>query len=112
MAHTIQTWNQHTDFHPSRQAIFSWIVYGGGAAMEIWAPQHFYRVGSLVSQILAVIFWLTAWAWSADTASAWIKASDLYIYKGSNPLKSFGGALAGCAAIGAVAWSVLTRFDG
>ncbi|KAK3896701.1 hypothetical protein C8A05DRAFT_39751 [Staphylotrichum tortipilum] len=78
-------------------ALWSFIVYGGGAALEIWAPQFYYRIGMLVGQILAIIFWLTAWAWSASVASVWLS----YRYK------TFGGSLAGCAGLGAIAW-VLT----
>lgn len=84
------------------QAIWSFIVYGGGAALEIWAPQFYFRIGMLVGQVLAIIFWLTAWAWSASVASVWLGAWYTS--------KAFGGSLAGCAGLGAVAWYVPLSF--
>ncbi len=56
----------------------------------------------LVGQILAIIFWLTAWAWSASVASIWLGGG--YYYRSD----AFGGALAGCAGLGAVAWYVFS----
>lgn len=84
-------------------AIFSWLVYGTAGALELWAPQYHYRIGALIGYILSVIFWLAAWAWSASEASVWLSA-----YRGTHgPITNAGGALAGCAALGAAAW-VLT----
>jgi hypothetical protein len=81
------------------QAIWSFLIYGGAAAIEIWSPHLFYRIVALVGNILSIIFWLSAWAWSASTASVWLGATAFW---GGD--KNFGGAMAGCAAIGAVAW--------
>jgi hypothetical protein len=75
-------------------AILNFIVYGATGALELWAPQHFYRIGALIGYILTVIFWLSAWAWSASSASFWIYVRYTDI----------GGALGGCAGLGAIAW--------
>jgi len=84
-------------------AILSFIVYGTAGALELWAPQHFYRIGALIGYILTVIFWLAAWAWSASGASVFLGGwSRYYSY-----YNSLGGALGGCAGLGAIAW-VLT----
>lgn len=83
------------DLTPVPQAILNFIVYGTTGALELWAPQYFYRIGALIGYILTVIFWLTAWAWSASDASAWI---SLLGYR------ALGGALGGCAGLGAIAW--------
>ncbi|KAL2135728.1 hypothetical protein VTI74DRAFT_7245 [Chaetomium olivicolor] len=80
-------------------AILSFIVYGGAAALEIWAPQFFYRIGAFVAYILTLIFWLSAWAWSASWASAF--NGTYYGYKVQTKM---GGAMGGCAGIGALAW--------
>ncbi|KAK4236032.1 hypothetical protein C8A03DRAFT_17280 [Achaetomium macrosporum] len=82
-------------------AILSFIVYGGALSLELWAAQHFYRIGALIGYIFSIIFWLSAWAWSATWASVFLSPG------GSRADNSFGGALAGCAALGAVVW-VLT----
>ncbi|KAK4121817.1 hypothetical protein N657DRAFT_635302 [Parathielavia appendiculata] len=74
-------------------AILSFAVYGSAIGLEFAAPRFFYRIVYLVGYGLTVIFWLAAWAWSASSASAWISWSA-----------QIGGALAGCAALGAVAW--------
>ncbi|KAJ4294902.1 hypothetical protein N0V88_005141 [Collariella sp. IMI 366227] len=76
-------------------AIFSFIVYGGAGALEIWAPQHFYCIGAFIAYILTLIFWLTAWAWSASWASTF---SSSYWYG------NYGAALGACAGIGALVW--------
>jgi hypothetical protein len=75
-------------------AILSFIVYGTAGALELWAPRYFFRIGALIGYILTVIFWLTAWAWSASEASVWtaIRATNI------------GGALGGCAGLGAITW--------
>ncbi|KAL2255644.1 hypothetical protein VTK26DRAFT_2959 [Humicola hyalothermophila] len=79
--------------------IFSFIIYGGAGALEVWAPQYFYRVGALVGYILTCIFWLTAWAWSASTASSWL---GLGIFGGGPD--DFGSGMAACAGLGALVW--------
>lgn len=79
-------------------AILSFIVYGGAAAIEIWAAHLFFRIAALVAYILTIIFWLSAWAWSASVAS------DLL---GGYYSSDYGTALAACAGLGALVW-VLT----
>ncbi|KAK4035433.1 hypothetical protein C8A01DRAFT_17891 [Parachaetomium inaequale] len=83
-------------------AILSFIVYGTAGALELWAPQHFYRIGALIGYILTVIFWLAAWAWSASEASIWLRGVGWYY--GHSYYNSLGGALGGCAGLGAIAW--------
>ncbi|KAK4134744.1 hypothetical protein BT67DRAFT_449617 [Trichocladium antarcticum] len=82
-------------------AILSFIVYGGAAAVEIWAPQYFYCIGFFIGYILSIIFWLSAWAWSASSASAWLGLGSIYGYG------NYGASIAACAGLGAVVW-VLT----
>ncbi|KAK4125881.1 hypothetical protein N657DRAFT_281442 [Parathielavia appendiculata] len=85
-------------------ALWSFITYGGAAAFEIWAPRLFYRIVALVLQILSIIFWLSAWAYSASVA-----AHVFRVYSGGKlgAAQSYGGALGGCAGLGAIVW-VLT----
>ncbi|KAK4444943.1 hypothetical protein QBC34DRAFT_170940 [Podospora aff. communis PSN243] len=89
-------------------AIWNFIVYGGGLALEKFQPNNFFRIGLLIGYIFSVIFWLSAWAWSASLASLWLS-----IYSSANgfrnddyysPVKQLGAALAVCAALGAVVW--------
>lgn len=79
-------------------AIWSFIVYGGTVAIEIWAPHFFYRVGALVGYILSIIFWLSAWAWSASNASAFMSVKVVKEYN------QIGSGLAACAGLGALVW--------
>lgn len=86
--------------------IKTFIVFGGIVAIEIWAPQYFYRVIALIAYILSIIFWLSGWAWAASSASFWLQS---YCYFGtcvspSGYAKAEGSALAAAAALGAVAW--------
>ncbi|KAL1837344.1 hypothetical protein VTJ49DRAFT_3972 [Mycothermus thermophilus] len=75
--------------------LWSFIVYGGAAALEIWSPQYFFRVGALVGYILSTIFWLAGWAWSASDASIILR----WTWR-----KDVGGCLAANAALGAFVW--------
>ncbi len=68
--------------------------------MELWASQHFYRIVSLVGQILAIIFWLSAWAWAASWASV---SSYAGLGRYYNPWQ---GAYGGTAGVGAIVWLV------
>ncbi|KAK4183045.1 hypothetical protein QBC35DRAFT_131515 [Podospora australis] len=79
--------------------IFSFLVYGGAAAVELWAQHLFYRIAFFIGYILSIIFWLSAWAWSASSASVWLG----YSWKGTEGHKE-GQALAVCAGLGAVVW--------
>ncbi|KAL2153785.1 hypothetical protein VTH82DRAFT_4940 [Thermothelomyces myriococcoides] len=79
-------------------AIFSILTYGVTGAFELWLPNNFYRIGGMVCYPLSIIFWLSAWAYSAHGASVWISFGLT---------AQLGGPMAGCAAIGAVIW-VLT----
>ncbi|KAK4683237.1 hypothetical protein QC764_123340 [Podospora pseudoanserina] len=84
-------------------AIWSFIVYGGAAAIEIWAPHFFYRIGALVGYILHIIFWLSAWAWSASAASFWLSYTYGFGFYDS-AWKREGQALGACAGLGALIW--------
>jgi hypothetical protein len=84
-----------------KKAIYSWIVYGGFTAIEIWAQHLYYRVGALVGFTLSAIFWLSGWAWSASWASAIMSVS---YYLADN---TFGSVMGACAGLGAIVW-VLT----
>jgi len=86
--------------------IKTFIVMGGAVAIEIWAPHMFYRLIALIAYVLSIIFWLSAWAWAASSAAVWL-GSYCYLGVCSSPggaAKNEGGALAGCAALGAVIW--------
>jgi hypothetical protein len=88
------------------QTIKTFIVMGGATAIEIWFPRFFYRIIALVAYILSIIFWLSAWAWAASTAAVWL-GSYCYLGVCSSPsgyASREGGALAACAALGAVIW--------
>ncbi|KAM0810526.1 hypothetical protein AB5N19_10875 [Seiridium cardinale] len=78
--------------------IKTWIIYGASIAIELKAPRYYYRLAFLIAYILSCIFWLSGWAWAASWASAFLAYS---IYGYDNKL---GGAMAGCAAIGAIIW--------
>ena len=92
------------------QTIWTFLTYGGGLAVELYAAQLFYRVGALVLYLLAVIFWLSGWAYSASQASAWLSIYNNWvgIYYSSSvsnlPIKNEGIALAACAGLGALVW--------
>ncbi|KAI1759837.1 hypothetical protein GGR53DRAFT_118289 [Hypoxylon sp. FL1150] len=47
-------------------AIFTWIIYGAPIAIQVFAPQLYFRVITLIASILSVIFWLVGWAWSTS----------------------------------------------
>ncbi|EGS21898.1 uncharacterized protein CTHT_0037710 [Thermochaetoides thermophila DSM 1495] len=80
-------------------AIWTYIVYGGTLAVEHYRPDMFYRIVALIGYILATIFWLSAWAWSANVAALWLDLS----WKGTDA-HNLGGAMAGAAATGAINW--------
>ncbi|KAK3307452.1 uncharacterized protein B0T15DRAFT_501953 [Chaetomium strumarium] len=79
-------------------AILSFIVYGGALSLELWAAQYFYRIGALLGYIFTIIFWLSAWAWSASWAAIFLSAGAY------SDEMAFGGAMAGAAALGAIVW--------
>ncbi|KAH8201101.1 hypothetical protein TruAng_004728 [Truncatella angustata] len=77
-------------------AVKTWIIYGASIAIELKAPQYYYRIVFLIAYSLSAIFWLSGWAWAASWAAALLD----YAYYSN----SFGGAMAGNAAIGAIIW--------
>jgi len=88
-------------------AILTFIVYGGGIALEKFSPNNFFRIGFLIGYIFSIIFWLSGWAWSASVAGVWnsyTRAIGSSRVSDNNPYKQLGAALAVCAALGAVVW--------
>lgn len=83
--------------------IKSFIVFGGALAVEIWAAHLFFRLVALIAYSVSIIFWLSAWAYAASEASAWLSISDFDGYV-DNYWKRVGSALAACAAFGAIVW--------
>ncbi|KAK6853084.1 hypothetical protein PG995_009896 [Apiospora arundinis] len=55
----------------------------------------------LVVYIMTCIFWLSSWAWAASWASFLLAYYNSSYYPG---FRSFGSAMAACAALGAVTW--------
>ena len=87
--------------------IKTFIVYGGVLFIETKAPNLFYRLIVLIAYIFSLIFWLSAWAWAASSAAAWLSIYDYGLDDGYyTGWKNEGGALAGCAALGAIVWYV------
>ncbi len=82
--------------------IKTFIVFGGITAIEIYAPHLFYRLIALIAYIISLVLWLSAWAYAASSASAWLAVSRFD--DSDSPWKQEGGALAACAAFGAVVW--------
>lgn len=94
--------------------IKTWIIYGALFFLEFKMPQYYYRIAALVAFAFSLIFWLSAWAWSASLASFWLST---VCYGGvcvgaDNYAKKEGGALAACAGLGAVVWvlSIINLF--
>lgn len=89
--------------------IKTWIIYGALLFFELKAPQYYFRLIGIIGYSLGVIFWLSGWAWAASYASFWLSLSR-YCYGGfcgdasDSNTRAFGGAMAGCAAIGAIIW--------
>jgi hypothetical protein len=51
--------------------IFTWGILGTMIAFEFFLQKLYYRIVFFVLLILDVIFWLAAWAWSAQLAAFW-----------------------------------------
>lgn len=99
--------------------IKTWIIFGVALFLEFRAQHFFFRILLLIAYVISIIFWLSAWAWSASAASLWLSyAGDFdcsydsnfnYVcdQNGSNPWKREGAALAACAGLGALIWILL-----
>ncbi|KAK0643315.1 hypothetical protein B0T16DRAFT_459480 [Cercophora newfieldiana] len=87
-------------------AILTFIVYGGGIALEKFSPNNFFRIGFLIGYIFSIIFWLSGWAWAASLAGVWLSYYDGFgiSTSASDPVKQLGASLAVTAALGAVVW--------
>jgi hypothetical protein len=84
------------------------------------AQRYFWRIILLIAYIISIIFWLSAWAWSASVASVWLTYSVDYSYDcgfdnnnnyvcnttSDNAGKREGSVLAACAGLGALIWYV------
>ncbi|KAI0132606.1 hypothetical protein BJ170DRAFT_254808 [Xylariales sp. AK1849] len=77
--------------------IMTWIIYGISIALELAAPQYYYRIALFIAYIISCIFWLSGWAWSAAWAGA-----VLGFYDGLG--NTFGSAMGACAGLGAIVW--------
>ncbi|CAK7225035.1 hypothetical protein SCUCBS95973_005724 [Sporothrix curviconia] len=86
--------------------IKTWIVHGGLFFLEFKMPRYYYRLVALIAYCFSLIFWLSAWAWSASIASFWLSTVCYGGVCGSvdSYAKKEGGALAACAGLGAVVW--------
>lgn len=86
--------------------IKTWIIYGVLFFLEYKMPQLYYRIAAVVAFAFSLIFWLSAWAWSASLASFWLSTVCYYGVCDSvdSYAKKEGGALAACAGLGAVVW--------
>lgn len=83
-------------------------MYGVVTAVQVWAPRMFFRVAALIAYLLGIIFWLASWGWAASVSGVYFSLASSYssrVYGDlPNKLRQEGGAMAGCAAIGAIAW--------
>jgi membrane protein implicated in regulation of membrane protease activity len=90
------------------QVVKTLIIFGGLLAVERFAPHMYYRLVAVIAYALSIVFWLSGWAWCASWAAAYLSVADYYGFGNTlgydNWAKKEGGALAGCAGLGAVAW--------
>ncbi len=54
------------------QAIKTWLIYGILALFEFKYPNFFFRIVAIVLYGINIVFWLSAWAWSASIAALWL----------------------------------------
>jgi hypothetical protein len=81
----------------------TFIIYGAQIAVEKLAPHMFFRAVAVVLCVISIIFWLSAWAWAASSAGAWLSLAGYDgFYDGA--WKKEGSALAACAGLGALVW--------
>ncbi|KAM5353717.1 hypothetical protein ACJ41O_000367 [Fusarium nematophilum] len=85
-------------------SIFTFLVLGGMLASEFFAPQLYFRLAFISGLTLAVIFWLSAWAWAASFSS------DLYNLYGAGRYaqsNTWAASLVAGAVLGAANWVVI-----
>ncbi|KAI1435263.1 hypothetical protein GGR50DRAFT_331464 [Xylaria sp. CBS 124048] len=84
-------------------SIWTWLVSGSALAIQYCAPQHYYRLFVLISQVLSFIFWLVGWAWAVSWA-AYVLSFDNYDShdKIRGYWKAFGQTVAAAAGVGAL----------
>lgn len=91
--------------------IWTWVTYGVFLFFELKAPHFFYRIIAIVLWGLSIIFWLSAWALAASHAAVYLSYTSYSSGFGSTYyddwFKKAGGALAGCAGIGALIWILI-----
>jgi len=75
--------------------IKTWIIYGLILFAELQAQHMFYRLVIIIASAISIVFWLSGWAWAAS----WASATSVIGYP-----NSVNGAMAGCAAVGAIIW--------
>lgn len=83
--------------------VYTWILLGFMLVSEYWLPQFYYRIAFIGALLLAVIFWISAWAWAAAVSSWLFKYYDGWFGPQAG-LDGWGASLAAGAALGAVAW--------
>jgi len=86
--------------------IKTWIIYGAFTFIEMKAPHLYYRLLAIIAYAISIVFWLSAWAWSASVGAFWLSFDYGYGlgYSGYAPLRNEGAALAACAGLGALLW--------
>ncbi|EPE03585.1 hypothetical protein F503_01843 [Ophiostoma piceae UAMH 11346] len=86
--------------------IKTWLIFGILALFEYRLPQYYFRIVAVIAYAFSIVFWLSAWAWSASNAAFWLSnyCYGGYCYDGDSYAKKEGGALAACAGLGAVVW--------
>ncbi len=89
---------------PSEQVIKTWLIYGILLALELKAQHLFYRIIAVIAYAISIVFWLSAWAWSASMAGFWLGYVCAFGVCDDGPWKNEGASLAVCAALGAIVW--------
>lgn len=94
--------------------IKTWLIYGILTFVELRAQHMYYRIIAIIAYTISIIFWLSAWAWSASVAGLWLSAGNDFGYYDDvdesyydsyvKAWKNEGAALAACAGLGAVIW--------
>jgi len=90
--------------------IKTFLIYGILTFLEFKMPHLFFRLVAVIAYAISLVFWLSAWAWSAAIAGLWLHYSSVYgsLYSSSyyyyGNYGAAGAALAACAGLGAVVW--------
>jgi len=86
-------------------AIWTAFTFGGVLIFEkALDPRYLYRIGVIIAYIVTAIFLLSGWAYMASAAGSLLGYSVPYYNYKPTFFKKMGGAEAGAAAAGAIAW--------